>query len=51
VCRITPRGLSDLKALDPVVSHSDQDALSDLNDQEVATLIRLLDRVRTTQPD
>ena len=50
VCRITPRGLAELKALDPVVNHEDEDALADLNEQEVSSLIRLLNRIRTTQP-
>jgi DNA-binding MarR family transcriptional regulator len=50
VCRITPQGLAALKALDPIVNSADQDVLSSLSDQEVGTLIRLLNRIRTRQP-
>jgi DNA-binding MarR family transcriptional regulator len=50
VCRITPRGLDKLKALDPLVRDPSADVLSGLHDSEVATLVRLLNKVRTTQP-
>jgi DNA-binding MarR family transcriptional regulator len=50
VCRITPQGLAELRALDPVVDAMDEDALGDLTQAEVATLIRLLNKVRTSQP-
>jgi DNA-binding MarR family transcriptional regulator len=49
LCRITARGLAELKALDPVLDRADHDALSALNEQEVATLIRLLNKIRTSQ--
>ena len=49
VCRITPKGMAKLKALDPLVQDPDADVLSGLSDPEVETLIRLLNRVRTTQ--
>lgn len=50
VCRIAPKGAAKLKALDPVVHEIDQDALSGLTDSEVETLIRLTNKVRTSQP-
>jgi DNA-binding MarR family transcriptional regulator len=50
VCRITAQGLAELKALDAIVNRVDQDVLGSLNDREVATLIRLLDKIRTHQP-
>jgi DNA-binding MarR family transcriptional regulator len=49
LCRITPQGLAKLKALDSAVDHADLDALRSLNDQEVVTLIRLLNKVRIHQ--
>jgi DNA-binding MarR family transcriptional regulator len=49
-CRITPRGLAKLKALDPLMNEIDEDALGSLNENEVATLIRLLNKVRIHQP-
>ena len=51
LCRITPHGLAELKALDSVVDRADQDALASLNEQEVATLIRLLNKVRIHQSE
>lgn len=50
VCRIAPKGAAKLKTLDPVVNVIDQDALSALTDSEVETLIRLANKVRTSQP-
>jgi DNA-binding MarR family transcriptional regulator len=50
VCRITAQGLAKLKALDPLVSDPDADVLRSLSDPEVVTLIRLLNKVRTSQP-
>jgi len=49
LCRITPQGLAKLKAIDAAVDHADLDALASLKDQEVATLIRLLNKVRIRQ--
>jgi DNA-binding MarR family transcriptional regulator len=49
-CRITPRGLAKLKSLDPLMNEIDEDALGSLNENEVATLIRLLNKVRIHQP-
>ena len=49
LCRITPQGLAKLKAIDSAVNQADVDALSSLNEQEVATLIRLLNKVRIRQ--
>ena len=49
MCRLTAKGLAELKAVDPDVNHADADVLRSLNEQEVATLIRLLNKVRTTQ--
>ncbi len=50
VCRIAPKGAAKLKALQPVVDEVDRDALSGLSDSEVETLIRLTNKVRTSQP-
>jgi len=50
VCRIAPRGAAKLKALDPVVNATDQDALESLTDSEVETLIRLMNKIRIHQP-
>lgn len=47
VCRITPEGLAELKGLDPAVNALDEDALGSLTQNEVATLIRLLNKIRT----
>jgi DNA-binding MarR family transcriptional regulator len=49
LCRITPAAIAELKALDPAVTRADQEGLGDLSDKEVASLIRLLNKVRTTQ--
>ncbi len=49
LCRITPQGSAKLKAIDAAVDHADLDALASLNEQEVATLIRLLNKVRIRQ--
>jgi DNA-binding MarR family transcriptional regulator len=50
VCRITSLGLATLKALDPLANDPDADVLRSLSDREVVTLIRLLNKVRTSQP-
>ena len=49
MCRITAKGMAELKSVDADVNHADADVLRSLNEQEVATLIRLLNKVRTTQ--
>jgi len=49
VCRIAPKGAARLKALDPVVNATDQDALESLTDSEVETLIRLMNKIRISQ--
>ena len=50
VCRITPKGLADLKALDPDFDRLDAESLGCLSENEVATLLRLLNKVRTHRP-
>ena len=49
LCRITPQGLAKLKAIDSAVDQAELDVLASLNEQEVATLIRLLNKVRIHQ--
>jgi len=49
LCRITERGLEALAALDPTMDEFDQAALGPLTATEVATLIRLLNKVRIHQ--
>lgn len=49
LCRITPRGMATLKAVDSAVDHADLDILASLNEQEVSILIRLLNKVRISQ--
>ena len=50
LCRITRKGLEALKALDPLADDPDADVLRSLSEQEVVTLIRLLNKIRTSQP-
>jgi DNA-binding MarR family transcriptional regulator len=50
LCRITAAGLRELARLDPEVDALDEEVLGCLTQNEVATLIRLLDKVRTHQP-
>jgi DNA-binding MarR family transcriptional regulator len=49
LCRIAPKGAAKLKALDPVVNATDEDALQSLTDSEVETLIRLMNKIRVSQ--
>jgi len=50
LCRITAQGLRVLKELDPGMDALDEAVLGSLTLNEVATLIRLLNKVRTHQP-
>jgi|SRR5262245_23967081 len=50
LCRITTKGLAELKALDPAVDRLDEEALGALSASEVAVLIRLLNQIRIHQP-
>jgi DNA-binding MarR family transcriptional regulator len=50
LCRVTPKGLAKLKTLDPISHDADADPLSGLSDPEVETVIRLMNKVRTSQP-
>ena len=45
-CRITPEGLALLQELDPPVNQADAQAVSVLREDDLGTLIELLDRVR-----
>lgn len=50
LCRITAKGLRELGQLDASVGALDEEVLGSLTQNEVATLIRLLNKVRTHQP-
>ena len=46
-CRITDAGLELLARMDEPVDEVDEDILRDMKDDDVVTLIRLLDQVRS----
>jgi len=50
LCRITSRGLAQLATLDASMDALDEEALGSLGASEVATLIRLLNKVRLHRP-
>ena len=49
LCRVTPRALAALAALDPDMDELDEQVLGILSTSEVATLVRLLNKVRIHQ--
>lgn len=51
VCRITEKGMALLARLDPVVDGADLSALGGLAEEELRTLIGLLERVRAMHTD
>jgi DNA-binding MarR family transcriptional regulator len=50
ICRISQRGLDVLAELDEPIDRADTEAIAALSETETRTLVRFLDRVRSSQP-
>ncbi len=49
-CQISQRGLQVLAAFDPIADENDAAAIGDLSATELKQLLKLLERIRATQP-